>query len=64
MDIFNLYDDVIDTVTGEKATIIYVSDNLVDDCYLVELADYTDASYWREASQLLKNVEPNWSCEW
>lgn len=54
MDVFELYDDVIDTLTGKQATIVYISDNLVDDCYLVELADYTDAPYWREASQLKK----------
>lgn len=54
MDIFNLYDDVVDAVTGEKATVVYVSDNLTGDCYLVELVDYTDAPYWREARQLQK----------
>ena len=49
---FDLYDGVIDTVTGKKAVIIYISDEKIDDCYLVEPADNSYDPDWRYAEQL------------
>lgn len=54
VEIFNLYDDVIDTVTGKNAVVVYISDNLTGDCYLIEPADYSFEPDWREANQLKK----------
>lgn len=47
-----LYDDVIDTVTGTKATIVYISDEEIDDCYLIEPVDNSYDPDWRYAHQL------------
>ncbi|HFI2472211.1 TPA: hypothetical protein ACGO11_000541 [Streptococcus suis] len=51
-----LYDDVIDTVTGKKATIVYVSDEEIDDCYLIEPVDNSYDPDWRYAHQLDKSI--------
>ncbi|HFU4502116.1 TPA: hypothetical protein ACGPA6_001975 [Streptococcus suis] len=47
-----LYDDVIDTVTGKIVTIVYISAKEIDDCYLVEPVDNSYDPEWRYANQL------------
>lgn len=54
MDFFHLYDDVVDKVTGKEVVIVYISDQLMGDCYLVEPIDYSYEPDWREADQLKK----------
>ncbi|HEL0230523.1 hypothetical protein KV238_07240 [Streptococcus equi subsp. zooepidemicus] len=52
--IFKLYDEVIDKVTGQKAIIVYISDELVDDCYLIEPLNHSYLPDWREINQLIR----------
>lgn len=49
-----LYDEVIDKVTGQKAIIVYISDELVDDCYLIEPLNHHYLPDWREINQLIR----------
>lgn len=54
VDVFHLYDDVVDKVSGKEAVIVYISDPLMGDCYLVEPKDYSYEPDWREAGELKK----------
>ncbi|BDD38431.1 hypothetical protein GUT183_06690 [Streptococcus ruminantium] len=49
-----LYDEVIDKVTGQNAIIVYISDELADDCYLIEPLNHSYLPDWREINQLIR----------
>lgn len=54
MCVFNLYDEVIDKVTGQKAIIVCIANKLVDDCYLIEPLNHSYLPDWREINQLIR----------
>lgn len=54
VNVFKLYDEVIDKKTGQKAIIVYISDKLVDGSYLIEPLNHSYLPDWREGDQLIK----------
>lgn len=53
-DFINLYDIVYDKNTHNKCIVVYVSDDIMDDSYLIDPIGYSFELDWREASDLEK----------
>ncbi|MGK0720305.1 hypothetical protein [Streptococcus uberis] len=51
-NLIKLYDVVFDKKTNKKCIVVYISEELIDDCYLIEPIDNSFDIDWREESDL------------